>query len=83
MLHAICFLLHWVQFGPVSQNPQTLRTKISSVCGRLKLGCCNIGNTCVKGPCMFESLCMTLSYKSVFFGGTEWLKSLYVDWPIC
>ena len=29
---------------------------------------CNNGNTCVKGPCMLESLRTTMSYKSVFFG---------------
>ena len=29
---------------------------------------CNNGNTCVKGPCMLESLRTALSYKSVFFG---------------
>ena len=44
---------------------------------------CNNGNTCVKGPCMLESLRMTMSCKSVFFGGTEWLNSSCVDWPIC
>ena len=44
---------------------------------------CNSGNTCVKGPCMLESLYTTLSYKSVFIWGTEWLNSLYVNWPIC
>ena len=29
---------------------------------------CNNGNTCVKGPCMLESLHTTMSCKSVFIG---------------
>ena len=32
---------------------------------------CKNGNTCVKGPCMLESLRMTMSCKSVFFWDTE------------
>ena len=42
----------------------------------------NNGNTCVKGPCMSESLCTTMSCKSVFWD-TEWLDSLCVNWPMC